>query len=147
MTELIDLVVDERILLDIHILAGDIGLGLVIIVIGHEIFDRRIGEEGPHLRADLCGQRFVRLKDEGGSVDLGNDVGHGEGLARAGHAEKRLSALSGTKALDQRTDGLRLVARGAELAFQHKAVVVFLRHSVHSLPFADFFAQMATLLL
>ena len=41
----VDLLVDLGFLLDIGVGAGDIGLGLVIVVVGHEIFDGVIRKE------------------------------------------------------------------------------------------------------
>ena len=44
--------------------------------------------------------------------ELRDDVGHGEGLARAGHAQQGLVRQAVLDALDQLGDGLRLVAGG-----------------------------------
>ena len=43
--QLVDFVVHRRVLLDEGIGGGDIGLGLVVVVIGDEVFDRVMGEE------------------------------------------------------------------------------------------------------
>ncbi len=51
----------------------------------------------------------------------GDDVRHGEGLARAGDAEQHLLALALADAGDERLDRLRLVARGLELGMDRKA--------------------------
>jgi hypothetical protein len=47
-------------------------------------------------------------------------MGHGEGLARAGHAEQHLVALIALQAVDQIGDRLRLVAGRLELRMQHE---------------------------
>ena len=44
-TELVYLVVDESVLFDIYILAGHVCLGLIVVVVGNEIFDRVFGEK------------------------------------------------------------------------------------------------------
>jgi len=56
-------------------------------------------------------------------LDLLDHVRHGEGLARARHAEEDLVLVALQDALAQLLDGLRLVARGLEarcdLEFRH----------------------------
>ena len=90
MAQFVNFIVDGRILFDIQILARDIRLGLVVVIIGNEIFHRIIGEKLPKLCAKLGGKGLVVGKDQGGTVDLFDHVCHGEGLARARHAEKHL---------------------------------------------------------
>ena len=43
-----------------------------------------------HLFVELSGKSFVVTKDEGGTVRLGNDIGHGEGLTRTSDTEQHL---------------------------------------------------------
>ena len=47
-----------------------------------------------------------------GLVDVPDDVGDGEGLARAGDAEERLVRRAGQDAFGQLRNGLRLVTGG-----------------------------------
>ena len=79
--KLIDLLIDQSVLFNIHILAGDVGLRLVVIVIGNEVFHRILGEKFPQFRAQLGGQGFVMRQHQGGTVQPGDHVGHGKGLA------------------------------------------------------------------
>jgi hypothetical protein len=51
-------------------------------------------------------------EDEGGTVGLLDDLGHGEGLAGAGDAEQDLMLFSGAEALHELVDGAGLVALG-----------------------------------
>ena len=51
-------------------------------------------------------------EDEGGAVELGDDLGHGEGLAGAGDAEQDLGGFSGVDAGGELADGVGLVALG-----------------------------------
>ena len=110
----VDLLVDGRFLLDIGVGTRDVGLGLVVVVIGDEILDGVVREEGLELAIELGGQRLVGRKDEGRAVGLGDDLGHGEGLARTGDAQKHLVGLAGVDAFDQLLDRRRLVAGGFE---------------------------------
>ena len=102
---------------------GDIGLGLVVVVVGDEILHRVVGKELLELGAELGGQGLVVGQHQGGPLDLLDDLGHGEGLARAGDAQKHLMLEALFNALSQRGDGLRLIARGLiigmELEFGH----------------------------
>jgi hypothetical protein len=54
-------------------------------------------------------------QDEGGSLDLLDDVGDGEGLAGAGDTEQCLVFLSRVQSLDELSDGFRLVTCGCIL--------------------------------
>jgi len=61
---------------------------------------------------ELGGERLIVGEDERGAVLLGDDGGHGEGLAGAGDAEEHLVFVAGVEAGDELGDGARLVARG-----------------------------------
>ena len=78
----VDLLVNAAVFFDEGIGARDIGFGLVIIVIGHEIFHRVIGEEGFELTIKLRRQSFIRRKDQRRTLQFLNGLGNGEGLAR-----------------------------------------------------------------
>jgi hypothetical protein len=60
----VDLLVDRGFLLDIGVGARDIGLGLVVVVIGDEILDRVVGEEALELAVELRRQRLVGREDQ-----------------------------------------------------------------------------------
>ena len=59
---------------------------------------------------ELRGERFVVREDERGAVELGDDLGHGEGLAGTGDAEEHLVLFAGVGAGNQLADGSGLVA-------------------------------------
>ena len=59
MAQAVDLVVDRGVLLDVEVLGRDVGLGLVVVVVGDEVLDRVLGEELAELVAELRGQRLV----------------------------------------------------------------------------------------
>ena len=112
----LDLVVDGAVLLDKCIRVGDIGFGLVVVVVADEILHGVVGEKLPELRAELGGQGLVVGQDQGGALDLFDDLGHGKGLAGAGHAQKRLLVQPQLDPLGQGFDGLRLVPGGGVVA-------------------------------
>ena len=82
----VDLVVDEGILLDVRVGLRDVRLGLVVVVVRHEVLDRVAREERPELPEELGGQRLVGGDHQGGPLHGGDQVGDGVGLAGAGHA-------------------------------------------------------------
>ncbi len=91
---LLDVLVDARVLLDEQVARRHVGLGLVVVVVGDEVLDRVLGEELAQLRVQLRRQRLVRREDQRRPAEARDDVGHGEGLARAGDAR----AASGRRA-------------------------------------------------
>ena len=64
MAQAVDLLVDRRVLLDVEVPARDVGLGLVVVVVGDEVLDRVVGEERAELVAQLGGQRLVVRHDQ-----------------------------------------------------------------------------------
>ena len=108
--ELVELVVDGGFFFDVEVAGGNVGFGLVVVVVGDEVLDGVGGEELLELVIELRGEGFVVGEDERGAVELGDDLGHGEGLAGAGDAEEGLILFAGGDAGDELADGGRLVA-------------------------------------
>ena len=107
---LLDVLIDGRVFFNEQIALGHIGLGLVVIVVGDEVLDGIARKKLPHLRVELGGQSLVRRQDQCGTSRLGNDMGHGEGLPRAGHPQKRLVGQTRLQPVAQAFDGRRLIA-------------------------------------
>ena len=112
MAQTLDLVVDGSVLLDISVRMGDVGLGLVVVVITDEILHGVFREKLLELAAELGRQGLVVGQHQGGTVEPGDDVCHGEGLAGAGDAQQHLLLQAVFQAKDQVVNGLRLVAGG-----------------------------------
>ena len=110
----LNLVVDGAVLFNIGIGGGDVGLRLVVVVIGDKIFHRVMGEELLELGAELGRQGFVVGQDEGGAVQPLDDIRHGEGLARSGDPFQDLFPVPGLDTLHQGINGLGLVPGGLE---------------------------------
>lgn len=70
------------------------------------------------LAGQLRRQCLIMGNHQGRPVHLGDDIGHGKGLARAGNAQKRLFFVTIGHSAGQLGNGLRLVAGGFEFACQ-----------------------------
>ena len=108
--QLVDLLVDGKVLFDVSVGHRDVGFRLVVVVIRHEILDRIIGKEILELAVQLRGQRLVVRQHQSGSVQAGNGVGNGEGLAGAGHAQQHLRTFTAFDSVDELLNGLWLIA-------------------------------------
>ena len=86
-SKLLDLGIDRHILLYVGIGGSDIGLGLVVVVVGDEVLHSVIGEEGLELGVELRCQGLVVAQYERGLFDLSDDVGCRKGLPRPCHPE------------------------------------------------------------
>ena len=114
--QLVDLVIDRGIFFDVRIGLRDIGLGLVVIVIAHEVFDRIGGKQLFEFGIELGCQRLIGGDHQGWSVDPSDDVGHRKGFAGAGDPEQYLMFAFLLKTLHELSNGvwlvpLRLVSR------------------------------------
>ncbi len=112
--EPVDLLVDVGVLLDVGVGDRNVGLGLVVVVVAHEVLDGVLGEERAELREELRREGLVVGHDERRPVERGDDVRHREGLAGARDAEEGLVPVPALDALDQLGDGLPLIALGLE---------------------------------
>ncbi len=111
MPEHLDLLVNRSILFDIGVALRHIGLGLVIVVIGDEVHDRVMGKELLELACQLGRERLIRRHDERRLAQSFDSLRHGVGLSRTSHTKKDLIAIPALHTLNERGDGLRLVAR------------------------------------
>ena len=96
----------------IGIRAGDVGLRLIIIIVGHEVLYRVVGEESLELAVQLRRQGLVVAQDEGRPLQALDYVGHGERLAGTRHTQQRNVLHSFGDDVAQLVDGLGLVPGG-----------------------------------
>ena len=94
----VDLLVDRGVFFDVDVALRDVGFGLVVVVVADEVVDGVVGEEFLEFAVELGGQGLVVRHHQRGPLLLLDDVGHGEGLAGAGHAHEHLVLLAGTGA-------------------------------------------------
>ncbi len=111
-TEFVEFVVDGGFFFDVGVGVGDVGLGLVVVVIADEVFDGVVGEELLEFLVELGGEDLVMGEDEGGAAGEFDDLGHCEGLAGAGDAEQDLVGVAVVNAADEGFNGGALVAAG-----------------------------------
>ncbi len=79
----VDRLVYRAFLLDVGVRARHISLGLVVVVVADEIFDRVFGKEALELAIELRGEDLVRCEHQRRALQLLDHLGHGEGLAAA----------------------------------------------------------------
>ena len=82
----VDLIIGRCVLGNIGIRVGDIGLRLVVIVVGDKILHGVVGEKLLEFRTKLGRQCLIVGQHQRRPLDLLNDLGHGVGLAGAGDA-------------------------------------------------------------
>ena len=119
-SQLVQFLVDAGVLLHVGVSAGNVGLRLVVIVVGDEVFDGVVGEKFLELGGQLGGQGLVVGDDQGGPLHFLDDVGHGEGLAAAGNAQQGLVDQAVVDPIHQPLHGLGLVAGHLEVGSQLK---------------------------
>ncbi len=119
-THLLDMFVHRGIFLDKRVGAGNVGFRLVVVVVGDEILHRVFREELFHLTIQLRRQRFVRRENHRRTLEIGNDVGNGEGFARTGNPQQGLVRQPVLQPLFQATNSLGLIPGRTESRIQFK---------------------------
>ena len=112
--QLVDVVVDRRVLLDVGVGLREVGLGLIVVVVGDEVLDGVVGEKPLELVEELRREGLVVGDDQGRPLQALDDVGDGEGLARPGDAEQHLGGAALLDAADEGLDAAPLVPLRAE---------------------------------
>ena len=88
MAELVDLVVDLKLLFDVCVGARNVRFRLIVVVVADEKLHAIVRKKLSELVAKLRRQRLVVRDDERGTLQARNDVSHRERLAAPRHAEK-----------------------------------------------------------
>ena len=81
MAQLINLIIDCRVLLYICVGRGNIGLRLVVVVVRDKILDCILREELLKLAVKLGCQSFIVCDNQGRLIQSLNDISHGKGLS------------------------------------------------------------------
>ncbi len=126
---LLDMLVDRGVLLDEGVRGRHVGLGLVVVVVAHEVLHGVLREETGQLAEKLRRQGLVVAYDQGGKVHFLYDRRHGVGLSRTCNPKKGLPLMAPGKTLQNALYGLRLVPGGFEGSLQCEAGQGYLRLS------------------
>ena len=110
----VNVLVYRRILFDIGVRGRDVGFGLIVVIVGDEIFDRIARKELAQFAIQLRGQRLVVTHDERGTAHLGDHRGQRHGLPASRHAEQRLPLLAAAHPVRKVADRRGLVAHRRE---------------------------------
>ena len=106
----LDLLVDGGVLLDIGVRLRDICLWLVVVVVGHEVLDRIVGQQLAELVGELGRERLVGRHDQRRPLHPLDEPCCRGALAGAGGSQEHDVALPCLDALHQVLDGLRLIS-------------------------------------
>jgi hypothetical protein len=109
---------------DIQVRAGDVGFGLVVVVVRDEVLDRVIRKECAELLAKLGGEGLVVGKNQRGALGFCDDARHRIRFSRSGGAEKGLESVPGFEAIDEAGNRGGLVAARGEVRRQPQRFVV-----------------------
>ncbi len=115
MAQPLDLLVDRRVLLDVGVGLGDIGLWLVVVVVRHEVLDGIVRQQLPELVGQLRGEGLVGRHHQCRALQLLNEPRGGRRLAGTGRAEQDDVGVTGTDAAGKLRDRGRLVAGRLEV--------------------------------
>ena len=115
---LLDLVVDRKVLCDVGVRGRELGFGLVVVVVGDEILDGVLRKEVLEFAVELGCEGLVVAQHQCRPVQLGDDVGHRECLARPRDTQQRVVLRSVADRADQLRDRLRLVAHRGVVRYE-----------------------------
>src|SRR6056297_83521 len=126
-TQFFNILVYGEVFFNVKSAGGNIGFGLIIIVVGHKVFYRVVWEKLLEFRIQLRCQGFVVGQDQGRLLNRFHYIGHGKRFARPGYSEQCLVLGFGFNALYQLSYGFGLVARrfkvGYYLKFHHVKIL------------------------
>ena len=105
------LVVDGGVLLDKRVRLRHVRLGLVVVVVGHEVLDGIARQERTELGRELRGEGLVGFQDERRALQLLDEPRRGGALPRARRAHEDDVLFAVADARSQLADCLGLIAR------------------------------------
>ena len=103
-SQAIDLLVNDRFFFDVDVGGRNVSFGLIVVVIGDEVFDRVLGKERAELLIKLRRECLVVCEHERGALRAFDDAGDRERLAAAGDAEQHLIFGAVVQPFDERLD-------------------------------------------
>ena len=109
-TQFIEFFVDGGFFFDVDVAGGNVGFGLIVIVVADEVLDGVRREIAFEFLIQLRGQRLVVRQHQGRAIGGLDHFGHGEGLARAGDSKQNLVLVTVAQAAQERFNSSGLVA-------------------------------------
>ena len=122
LTEHIQFLIDGCCLFNIHVILRHICLRLVVVEVGNEEFHSVFGKEFLELGIQLSCQGLIMGKDQCGTVDPFDHIGHGKCLSGTCGTFQHLFFFSFLKTSDEFIDCLGLIAGRLEGRNQFKTV-------------------------
>ncbi len=126
----LQLLVDRAVLFDEEILSGQIGFGLIVVIVGDEVFDVIVRKKTFEFAVELRGQCFVVRHNQCGLTRLFDHLCHRIGFAAACDTQECLILITFQDRITDRFNGLRLVTgglvRAAYRKFWHRNTPIFL---------------------
>ncbi len=113
-TQLIQLVVPRRVLLDVDVPLRDVRLRLVVVVVRHEVVHAVVRKQLAHLLVELRRQRLVVADDDRRPLKPRDRVRHRERLPRPRRPKQRHALTPRLQLRRKLLDRLRLIPRGLE---------------------------------
>lgn len=108
--QLLDILVDGKVLFDVCTGGGDISLRLVIIVIRYEILHGVLRKKSFEFRVQLRGQGLVVGQHDGRPAGILDNVGYCERLSRSGDTQQGLRRIALLYTLSELFYRFRLIA-------------------------------------
>ena len=107
---------------------GNIGFGLIIIIIRNKILDRVFREELFEFRIELCGESLIMRHNQRGHLQLLDNGCNGKRLARAGRAEQHLIPHSFADTIHKLGNRFGLVTGGYKWGLKFKGHRIPIRY-------------------
>ena len=115
MAKLVYLLINARVFLNVGIGLRNVGLRLVVVVVGNKIVNGALRKKLFKFLIKLGGQHFVGGYDQRGQIHLFNHRCHRKSFAGTGNAQKHLVFLAGFQAGDKLFYRLHLISFWREL--------------------------------
>ena len=118
------MLINRCVFLYIGVGTRNVGLRLVVVVIGNEILNGVTRKKFTHLPVELCRQCLVGGQHNCRTLRFLDDIGQGKGLAGTGNAEQCLTGKSIVQSFNQAGNSGLLITCRIEFRHQCQAVTI-----------------------
>ena len=105
MPHFVNFFIDGGVFGNIRVRLWNVGLRLVVVVVGDEVLHRVFGKQSLEFPIKLGRQCFIGSNHQGRLLDLGYGVCHGKSLARTGDPQQHLVLEAALQPIDQNVYG------------------------------------------